>query len=142
MGSSTGDEGHESEEGGCSGTGDEGHEGKAGGRTSNEGHEGEAGGRASNEGHEGKEGGRSCAGDEGHESKEGNCSTGHEGYEGVSRRRVCRWRLRCTCLPIHFAFGHRPTVLTGSRGARPPTFEKQRVLFGGIVLYSAIRHIL
>merc|ERR1739838_424812 len=105
--------GHESEEGGCSGTGDEGHEGKAGGRTSNEGHEGEAGGRASN-----------------------------EGYEGVSRRRVCRWRLRCTCLPIHFAFGHRPTVLIGSRGARPPTFEKQRVLFGGIVLYSAILHIL
>merc|ERR1711884_137412 len=125
--SSTGDEGHESEEGGCSGTGDEGHEGKAGCRTSNEGHEGEAGGRASNEGHEGKEGGR---------------STSHEGYEGVSRRRVGRWRLRCTCLPIHFAFGHRPTVLTGSRGARPPTFEKQRVLFGGIVLYSAIRHIL
>merc|ERR1712039_321481 len=109
--------------------------GKAGGRTSNEGHEGEAGGRASNEGHEGKEGGRSCAGDKGHESKEGSCSTSdegeegsrspsHEGYEGVSRRRVCRWRLRCTCLPIHFAFGHRPTVLTGSRGARPPTFEK------------------
>merc|ERR1739838_910073 len=98
-----------------------------GGRASNEGHEGKAGGRASNEGHEGKEGGRSCAGDEGHDSKEGSCSTGdegHEGYEGVSRRRVCRWRLRCTCLPIHFAFGHRPTVLTGSRGARPPTFEK------------------
>merc|ERR1712151_1023096 len=108
-----------------------------GGRTSNEGHEGEAGARASNEG---KEGGRSCAGDEGHESKEGSCSTSdeghegeeggrstsHEGYEGVSRRRVCRWRLRCTCLPIHFAFGHRPTVLTGSRGARPPTFEKGR----------------
>merc|ERR1712115_181030 len=109
---------HESEEGGCSGTGDSGHEGKAGGRTSNEGHEGEAGGRASNEGHEGKEGGRSCAGDEGHEGEEGGRSTSHEGYEGVSRRRVCRWRLRCTCLPIHFAFGHRPTVLTGSRGAR------------------------
>merc|ERR1711981_1250467 len=107
--SSTGDEGHESEEGGCSGTGDEGHEGKAGGRASNEGHDGKAGGRTSNEGHEGEEGGR---------------STSHEGYEGVSRRRVCQWRLRCTCLPIHFAFGHRPTVLTGSRGARPPTFEK------------------
>merc|ERR1711982_247157 len=121
-----------------SGTGDEGHEGKARGRASNEGHEGKAGGRTSNEGHEGKEGGRSCAGDEGHESKEGSCSTGdeghegeeggrstsHEGYEGVSCRRVCRWRLRCTCLPSHVAFGHRPTVLTGSRGARPPTFEK------------------
>merc|ERR1712032_1782999 len=63
-------------------------------------------------------------GDEGHEGEEGGRSTSHEGYEGVSRRRVCRWRLRCTCLRIHFAFGHRPTVLTGSRGARPPTFEK------------------
>merc|ERR1711982_17440 len=115
--------GYESEEGGCS-TGDEGHEGKARGRTSNEGHEGKAGGRASDEGHEGKEGGRSCAGDVGHESKEGGRSTNHEGYEGVSCRRVCRWRLRCTCLPSHVAFGHRPTVLTGSRGARPPTFEK------------------
>merc|ERR1712037_23264 len=94
--SSTGDEGHESEEGGCSGTGDEGHESKEGSRST------------SDEGNEGEEGGR---------------STSHEGYEGVSRRRVCRWRLRCTCLPIHFAFGHRPTVLTGSRGARPPTFE-------------------
>merc|ERR1711982_209194 len=118
-----------------SGTGDEGHEGKAGGRTSNEGHEGKAGGRASDEGHEGKEGGRSCAGhegkegtcstgDEGHEGEEGGRSTSHEGYEGVSCRRVCRWWLRCTCLPSHVAFGHRPTVLTGSRGARPPTFEK------------------
>merc|ERR1740129_2156961 len=47
-----------------------------------------------------------------------------KGYEGVSRRQVCRWRLRCTCLPIHFAFGHRLTVLTGSRGASNPTFEK------------------
>merc|ERR1712204_112377 len=93
---------------------------------------------AGHEGHEGKEGGRSCAGDEGHECKEGSCSTGDEGHEGEGRRRVGRWRLRCTCLPIHFAFGHRPTVLTGSRGAGPPTFEKQRVLFGGIVLYSAI----
>merc|ERR1712032_1492253 len=100
-----------------------GHEGETGGHcsTSDEGHEGKAGGRASNEGHEGKEGGRSSTGDEGHEGKEGGRSTSHEGYEGVSRRRVCRWRLRCTCLPIHFAFGHRPTVLTGSRGARPPT---------------------
>merc|ERR1739838_169604 len=113
--------------GGRGGSSDEGHEGKEGGRSG-----------AGHEGHEGEKGGRSCAGDEGHESKEGSCSTGdkghegeeggrstsHEGYEGVSRRRVCRWRLRCTCLPIHFAFGHRPTVLTGSRGARPPTFEK------------------
>merc|ERR1712241_1320101 len=99
--------------GGRGGSSDEGHEGKEGGRSS-----------AGHEGHEGEKGGRSCAGDEGHESKEGGRSTSHEGYEGVSRRRVCRWRLRCTCLPIHFAFGHRPTVLTGSRGARPPTFEK------------------
>merc|ERR1712204_119458 len=120
-------EGHEGEESCRGGAGDEGHEGEEGGRSG-----------TSHEGHEGKEGGCSCAGDEGHESKEGGCGgardeghegekgsrTGHEGYEGVSRRRVCRWRLRCTCLPIHFAFGHRPTVLTGSRGARPPTFEK------------------
>merc|ERR1740123_2810463 len=94
--SCAGDEGHESKEGGCGGARDEGHECERGSRTGDEGHEGEEGGR----------------------------STSHEGYEGVSLRRVCRWRLRCTCLPIHFAFGHRPTVLTGSRGARPPTFEK------------------
>merc|ERR1712207_112225 len=116
------DEGHEGKEGGRSGAGDEGHEGEAGGRASNEGQEGKAGGRTSNEGHEGGAGGR--ASNEGHEGEEGGRSTSHEGYEGVSRRRVCRWRLRCTCLPIHFAFGHRPTVLTGSRGAMPPTFEK------------------
>merc|ERR1712129_662812 len=131
--------------GGRGGSSDEGHEGKEGGRSGagHEGHEGEKGGRscAGDEGHESKKG-SSSTGDEGHEGEEGGRSTSHEGYEGVSRRRVCRWRLRCTCLPIHFAFGHRPTVLTGSRGARPPTFEKQRVLFGGIVLYSAIRHIL
>merc|ERR1711862_442184 len=85
--------------GGRGGSSDEGHEGKEGGRSG-----------AGHEGHEGEKGGRSCAGDEGHESKEGSCSTGdeghegeeggrstsHEGYEGVSRRRVCRWRLRCT----------------------------------------------
>merc|ERR1711992_135089 len=110
--------------GGRCSTSDEGHEGKAGGRGSNEGHESEEGGCSGtgDEGHEGKAGGR--ASNEGHEGKEGGRSTSHEGYEGVSRRRVGRWRLRCTCLPIHFAFGHWPTVLTGSRGARPPTFEK------------------
>merc|ERR1712060_104994 len=51
-------------------------------------------------------------------------------------------RLHCMCLPSHVAFGHRPTVLTGSRGARPTIFGKLRVLFGGIVLYSPILHIL
>merc|ERR1719237_520932 len=116
------DEGHEGKEGSRSGASDEGHEGKAGGRASNEGHEGKEGGRSST-GDEGQEGSCSTS-DEGHEGEEGGRSPSHEGYEGVSRRRVCRWRLRCTCLRIHFAFGHRPTVLTGSRGARPPTFEK------------------
>merc|ERR1711862_216804 len=109
----TSDEGHEGEESCRGGAGDEGHEGEEGGRSG-----------TSHEGHESKEGGCGGACDEGHEGEEGGRSTSHEGYEGVSCRRVCRWRLRCTCLPSHVAFGHRPTVLTGSRGARPPTFEK------------------
>merc|ERR1719296_651815 len=33
-----------------------------------------------------------------------------------------QWQLRCTCLPAHLVFGDRPTVLTGRRGAKPPTF--------------------
>merc|ERR1712037_109845 len=111
MGRSASDEGHESKEGSCSGAGDEGNEGEKGGRS------------PSHEGYEGKESGRS-AGDEGHEGEAGGRSTSHEGYESLSCSQLCQWRLHCMCLPTHVAFGHRPTVLTGSRGARPSTFGK------------------
>merc|ERR1712232_1280440 len=85
-----------------------------------EGHEGEEGGRggASHEGHEGEEGGCST-GDEGYEGEKSGRSASNEGYEGVSRRLVCRWGLHRTCLASCFVVGHRPTVLIGSRGARP-----------------------
>merc|ERR1712232_1436328 len=91
--------------GGCCGTSDEGHEGKA---CCGAGHEG----------HEGKEGGCST-GDEGYEGEKSGRSASNEGYEGVSRRQVCRWGLHRTCLASCFVVGHRPTVLIGSRGARP-----------------------
>merc|ERR1719353_771819 len=90
-GSGAGDEGNEGEKGGCCGTSDEGHEGKACCSASDEGYEGEKSGR----------------------------SASNEGYEGVSRRQVCQWGLHRTCLASCFVFGHRPTVLIGSRGARP-----------------------
>merc|ERR1712060_523618 len=106
-------------------TSDEGHEGEKGGRsTSHEGYEGkERGHSAGDESHEGEEGGCRTS-HEGHEGQEGGCCTSHEGYEGLSCRQLCQWRLHCMCLPSHVAFGHRPTVLTGSRGARPSTFGK------------------
>merc|ERR1712222_318100 len=78
---------------------------KGGCSTSDEGYEGEKSGRrASNEGYEGEKSGRSAS---------------NEGYEGVSRRLVCQGGLHRTCLASCFVFGHRPTVLIGSRGARP-----------------------
>merc|ERR1712124_115230 len=105
----TSNEGHEGQEGSCSSSGDEGHEGEEGGR-----------GGASHEGHEGQEGGRCSTGDEGYEGEKSGRSASNEGYEGMSRRQVCRWGLhRSTCLASCFAVGHVPTVLTGSRGARP-----------------------
>merc|ERR1712190_431031 len=106
--------------GGCrSGSSDEGHEGKEGRRASNEGHEGQEGGcsTSSDEGNEGEEGGRGGAGDEGYEGEKSGRSASNEGYEGVSRRQVCQWGLHRTCLASCFVFGHRPTVLIGSRGA-------------------------
>merc|ERR1712032_1426544 len=90
--SGTSHEGYESQEGGCRGPGHEGHEGKEGGCST------------SDEGYEGGKSGRSAS---------------NEGYEGVSRRLVCQWGLHRTCLASCFVFGHRPTVLIGSRGARP-----------------------
>merc|ERR1712013_560728 len=57
--------------------------------------------------------------DEGYEDEKSGRSASNEGYEGVSRRQVCQWGLHRTCLASCFVFGHRPTVLIGSRGARP-----------------------
>merc|ERR1712194_46833 len=92
--------------------------GKACCRTSNEGHEGQEGccSGSSDEGHEGKEGGRCSTGDEGYDGEVSGCSASNEGYEGMSHR---QWGLHRTCLASCFAVGHRPTVLIGSRGARP-----------------------
>merc|ERR1712183_904207 len=107
------------EKGGC-GTSDEGHEGKEGGRSGagDEGNEGEKGGccGTGDEGHEGKEGCRCSTGDEGYEGEKSSRSASNEGYEGMSHR---QWGLHRTCLASCFAVGHRPTVLIGSRGARP-----------------------
>merc|ERR1711971_1377187 len=105
--SGTSHEGYESQEGGCRCPGNEGNEGKEGGC-----------GRTGDEGHEGKEGGCSTS-DEGYEGEKSGRSASNEGYEGVSRRQVCQWGLHRTCLASCFVFGHRPTVLIGSRGARP-----------------------
>merc|ERR1712211_25584 len=78
---------------------------------------------AGHEGHEGKEGGCSTS-DEGYEGEKSGRSASNEGYEGVSRRQVCQWGLHRTCLASCFVFGHRPTVLIGSRGARPPVLGR------------------
>merc|ERR1712032_550800 len=123
MGSGTSHEGYESKEGGCRCPGNEGYEGKEGGcgRTGDEGHEGQEGGcgGAGDEGNEGKKGGCCGTSDEGYEGEKSGISASNEGYEGVSRRQVCQWGLHRTCLASCFVFGHRPTVLIGSRGARP-----------------------
>merc|ERR1712087_716769 len=112
----TGDEGHESEEGGCRSASNEGHEGKEGGCS------------PSDEGHEGKKGGSGSAGDEGHEGKEGGCSAGQEGHEGVRRSTVCQWQFQCACRPTCFrsqasgvlgaAGPNRPPSLGGAVGVR------------------------
>merc|ERR1712157_79845 len=52
----------------------------------------------------------------GYEGEKSGCSASNEGYEGMSHR---QWGLHRTCLASCFAVGHRPTVLIGSRGARP-----------------------
>merc|ERR1712060_574525 len=124
--SSTGDEGHEGEEGGCRSASNEGDEGKEGGCSpGDEGHEGKEGGSGSagDEGHEGKEGG-SSASDEGHEGEESGCGTSKEGHEGVMRSLLCQLGFQCTCLPAH------SLSVTGRRGSlgaagpnRPPSVE-------------------
>merc|ERR1712190_215884 len=59
---------------------------------------------------------RCSTGDEGYEGEESGRRASNEGYEGMSPR---RWGLHRTCLASCFAVGRRPTVLIGSRGARP-----------------------